>query len=56
MKKINDWLQKINKNKLEMQDKMVIAGATMEMLEKLEPIYDKYNGNSGEQQKSLWRK
>ena len=27
-----------------MQEKMVIANATMEMLEKLEPIYDKYNG------------
>ena len=46
MKQINAWFQKVNKNKLEMQDKMAIAGATMEMLEKLEPIYDKYNGNS----------
>ena len=44
MKQINAWFQKVNKNKLEMQEKMVIANATMEMLEKLEPIYDKYNG------------
>lgn len=29
-----------------MQEKMVIANATMKMLEELEPIYDKYNGNS----------
>lgn len=46
MKQINDWLKKVNKNKLEMQEKMAIANATMEMLEKLEPIYDKHNGNS----------
>jgi len=46
MQQINTWLKKVNKNKLEIQDKMAIAGATMEMLEKLEPIYDKYNGNS----------
>lgn len=46
MKQINTWFQQIDKNKLEMQDKMAIAGITMEMLEKLEPIYDKYNGNS----------
>lgn len=44
MKQINDWFQKVNKDKLEMQDKLAIAGITMEMLEKLEPIYDKYNG------------
>ena len=44
MKQINAWFQKVNKIKLEMQEKMVIANATMEMLEKLEPIYDKYNG------------
>lgn len=44
MKQINAWMQRVNKNKLEMQDKLAIAGATMEMLEKLEPIYDKYNG------------
>lgn len=46
MKQINAWFQKVNKNKLEMQDKLAIARITMEMLEKLEPIYDKYNGNS----------
>lgn len=45
MKQINDWLKRVNKNKLEMQEKMAIANATMEMLEKLEPIYDKHNGN-----------
>ena len=44
MKQINAWLKKVNKGKLEMHEKMVIANATMEMLEKLEPIYDKYNG------------
>ena len=44
MKQINAWLKKVNKGKLEMQEKMVVANATMEMLEKLEPIYDKYNG------------
>ena len=46
MKQINAWLKKVNKGKLEMHEKMAIANATMEMLEKLEPIYDKYNGNS----------
>lgn len=46
MQQINAWFKKVNKGKLEMQDKMAIAGITMEMLEKLEPIYDKYNGNS----------
>lgn len=44
MQQINAWLKRINKNKLDMQEKMAIANATMEMLEKLEPIYDKYNG------------
>lgn len=46
MQQINAWLKKVNKGKLEMHEKMAIANATMEMLEKLEPIYDKYNGNS----------
>lgn len=45
MNKINAWIGQVDKNKLEVQDKMVIAGATMEMLEKLEPVYDKYNRN-----------
>lgn len=45
MKAINAWVQRVNKNSLEVQDKLAIAGATMEMLEKLEPIYDKYNDN-----------
>ena len=44
MQQINAWLKRINKGKLEMQEKMAIVNATMEMLEKLEPIYDKYNG------------
>lgn len=43
MQQINAWLKKVNKGKLEMQEKMAIANATVEMLEKLEPIYDKYN-------------
>lgn len=47
MKAINAWVQTVNKNSLEMQDKLAIAGATMEMLEKLEPIYDKYQRESG---------
>ena len=45
MKQINAWISRIDKNKLEMQDKMAIASATMEMLEKIEPVYDKYNGS-----------
>lgn len=47
MKAINAWVQRVNKNSLEVQDKLAIAGATMEMLEKLEPIYDKYQGKNG---------
>ena len=46
MKQINAWFQKVNKNRLEMQDKMAIAQITMEMVERLEPIYDKYNGGN----------
>lgn len=46
MKQINAWVSKIDTNNLEIQDKMVIASATMEMLEKIEPVYDKYNGSS----------
>lgn len=46
MQQINAWFKKVNKGKLEMHEKMAIANATMEMLEKLEPIYDKCNGNS----------
>lgn len=53
MQKINAWVQRVNKNSLEVQDKLVIAGATMEMLEKLEPIYDKYNPEGGG--KKPWR-
>ena len=56
MKQINAWIQRVNKNKLEMQDKMAIAGATMEMLEKLEPIYDKYNQGKQEGGKAGWRR
>lgn len=43
MQAINAWVQRVKKEKLEVQDKMIIAGATMEMLEKIEPVYDKYN-------------
>ena len=43
---INVWMKNVNKDNLEIQDKMAIAGATMEMLQKLEPIYDKYNTNN----------
>lgn len=47
MQQMNVWLnKKVNISKLDMQEKMIIANATMEMLQKLEPIYDKYNDNS----------
>ena len=42
MQQINTWLKKVNKGKLEMQEKMVIANATMEMLEKLEPNIESF--------------
>lgn len=48
MQAINAWVQRIKKDKLEVQDKMIIAGATMEMLEKIEPVYDKYNQKEAE--------
>lgn len=48
MGQINSWIQQVNQNKLDVQDKLAIAGATMEMLEKLEPVYDKYNGSDSE--------
>lgn len=47
MREINEWTKTVDKNKLEVQDKMAIAGATVEMLEKLEPIYDKYQKREG---------
>lgn len=53
MQAINAWVQRVNKNSLEVRDKLLIAGATMEMLEKLEPIYDKYNPEGGG--KKGWR-
>ena len=52
---ISAWTKRVNKNSLEVQDKMAIAGATMEMLEKLEPIYDKYNQGKQEGGKAGWR-
>lgn len=52
MKAINAWMQRVNKNSLEVQDKMVIAAATMKLLEEIEPIYDKYNPEGG---KKGWR-
>lgn len=42
MKAINAWTKRINKNQMEVQDQMVIANATVRMLEEIEPIYDKY--------------
>lgn len=45
MKAINAWCQRINKNRLEVQDQMVIANATVRMLEEIEPIYDKYTAH-----------
>ncbi len=53
MQAINNWVKNVNKNSLDVQDKLAIAGATMEMLEKLEPIYEKYNPEGG---KTGWRK
>jgi len=53
MNQINSWIQKVDQNKLDVQDKLAIAGATMEMLKKLEPIYDKYNGSNSEPEQKL---
>ena len=53
MQAINNWVKNVNKNSLDVQDKLAIAGATMEMLEKLEPIYQKNNPEGG---KTGWRK
>lgn len=44
MKQISDWTKRIDKSKLDIQDALLIASATAEMLEKLEPIYEKYTG------------
>lgn len=44
MKAINAWAQRIDKNRMDVQDQMVIANATVRMLEEIEPIYDKYTG------------
>lgn len=44
MKAINAWAQRIDKNRMDVQDQMVIANATVRMLEEIEPIYDKYAG------------
>ncbi len=43
MNQMTKWFQDINLDKLEMQDKIKVAAIMMETLEKLEPIYDKYN-------------
>lgn len=59
MNQINSWIQQVNQSKLDVQDKLAIAGATMEMPEKLEPVYDKYNGGSSESEQKLpvwWKK
>lgn len=42
VKKINQWIQSLDRQEISIQDKMEIAKITMEMIEKLEPIYDKY--------------
>lgn len=55
MQAINAWLQRVDKSKLDMQDKLTIAGATMEMLEKLEPVYDKYTQKGEGGTKKPWR-
>ena len=54
MKAINAWTQRINKNQLEVQDQLVIAGATMRMLEEIEPIYDKYTAQKGGKHKGAF--
>jgi hypothetical protein len=43
MNEINVWAKSVDKSRLEVQDKMIIADATVKMLEALEPVYDKYN-------------
>lgn len=41
---INQWMQGMKRGmKLELEEQMVISNATLEMLQKIEPIYDKYN-------------
>lgn len=42
IKKINQWIQSLDREEISMQDQMEIAKITLEMIEKLEPIYDKY--------------
>ena len=44
MQAINNWVKNVNKNSLDVQDKLAIA---------LEPIYEKYNPEGG---KTGWRK
>lgn len=46
MQKINKWIQKVDKGRLEVQDKMTIASATVAMLEAIEPVYEKYTGDT----------
>lgn len=41
---INQWMKQINNGmQLELEEQMIISNATLEMLKKIEPIYDKYN-------------
>lgn len=53
MQAINNWVKTVNKNSLDVQDALAIAGATMEMLEKLEPIYEKYNQEGGRRKEKV---
>lgn len=41
---ISKWMQGTkNGMNLELEDQMIISNATIEMLKKIEPVYDKYN-------------
>lgn len=44
MNKINAWSKKVDRKKLDIADQLIIAGATVKMLEAIEPVYDKYAG------------
>lgn len=46
MNKINAWSKKVDRKKLDIADQLIITGATVKMLEAIEPVYDKYTGSS----------
>lgn len=49
MSQIDSWMQHMNQNELDgmdIKDQLDMAKAIMEMMEKMEPVYDKYNGGN----------